>query len=107
MFAESLGKFQIGIHVINRLPRPNNDLVLPSGADFGRFAIAFGLSYYHVNLKEIRLPSTLESFAQKYGFGTAASVVRKKKTSGTVRDCACQGINPSCARCDGKGFYEV
>jgi len=66
-FLKVLQEFNIGINGINRLPRPNNDLHLPPGVDFGRLAIAFGLSYYHPNLREIRLPSNLKSYAEQYG----------------------------------------
>ena len=106
-FLRVMESLNIGIHMINRLPVPNNDLILPKGLNFGRLAIAYGLSYYHVNLRNIRLPSTIATFAQRYG--SKSSNQSKSTTSPPeyeYKDCSCRG-NPSCYKCGGCGRNRI
>jgi hypothetical protein len=106
-FLEVMEKFNIGIHMINRLPVPNNDLTLPKGLNFGRIAIAYGLSYYHVNLRSIRLPSSIEKFSKRYGHKNShqsAKVISPPNSS--YKDCSCRG-NPSCFKCGGAGHIKI
>lgn len=95
-FLEVMEKFNIGIHMINRLPVPNNDLILPKGLNFGRIAIAYGLSYYHINLRDIRLPSSIEK----------SSTTLERPPNHIYRDCSCRG-NPSCYKCYGAGHIKI
>lgn len=58
----------IGLDVVhaNHLPRPSDDFSLPDGLDFGRLAVAFGLSFHEANLEDVRLPSQLKTFAEHH-----------------------------------------
>lgn len=106
-FLRVMETFNIGIHMINRLPVPNNDLILPKGLNFGRLAIAYGLSYYHVNLRSIRLPSSIAKFSQRYGRKPTKQDNRVASPPNYVyKDCSCRG-NPSCFKCGGAGHIKV
>lgn len=98
-----LSEYDIGIHTISRLPRPEGDLKIPRGVDFGRLAIAFGLSYYHANLKQIRLPHELDSYSDLYGMETLSGGLSTAPSRGWENVCSCGG-QPSCYRCLGTGF---
>lgn len=102
-FLKTLESYDIGIHNINQLPKPRSDFKLPPGIKFGRLAVAFGLSYHFPNLKEIRLPHNLRTYAETYGIG----IVKRNQTGQTNpiptgKDCDCMG-NPMCPRCFGSG----
>lgn len=102
----ALSTFDIGVHDINRLPKPSTDLEIPPGIQFGRLAIAFGLSYYYPNLKKIRLPSALKSYAETYGIGlTEANPARPRQDQQLFEgeECSCCGMNPACPNCFGSG----
>ncbi len=42
------------------------DIKLPPNIDFGRFAVAYGLSFFRANLDTVHLPHQLERFANSY-----------------------------------------
>lgn len=85
--------------IANRLPVPTDNFTLPKDVgDFGRLAVAYGLSYHYAKLDEVRLPSELKTFADRYPAYWQIS----KRTSGT---CGCYA-NPDCARCGGTGFIK-
>jgi len=50
---------------IQRLPDAS-DLRLPNGTDFGRFAVAYGLSFFKANLDRVKLPHELKTFNELY-----------------------------------------
>jgi len=50
---------------IHRLP-DSGDLKLPGGVEFGRFAVAYGLSFFKPNLDKIKLPHELQTFDELY-----------------------------------------
>ena len=50
---------------IHNLPAAR-DLVKPPGIEFGRFAVAYGLSFFRPNLDTVRLPNELTTFRQLY-----------------------------------------
>jgi hypothetical protein len=43
-----------------------NDISCPRGVEFGRFAVAYGLSFFRPSLNTVSLPHELETFAQLY-----------------------------------------
>jgi hypothetical protein len=90
---QSLG---VGIHHINRLPVPNDHFVLPAEVNFGRLAIAYGLSYYWPNLEAVRLPNQLRTFDELYPEYWQELVP-------AYRLCSCKA-NPACVRCHGTGL---
>jgi hypothetical protein len=52
-----------GIHDPQILQLPSaNDLTRPRGVDFGRFAVAYGLSFFKPSLDRVKLPHELETF---------------------------------------------
>lgn len=51
--------------VVHQLPKAA-DLALSSASTFGRFAVAYGLSFYRANLDRIKLPHELTPFRQLY-----------------------------------------
>lgn len=56
-----------GIHEpeVHNLPAAP-DLTLPTGIEFGRFAVAYGLSFFRWNLDRVRLPHELTPFRELY-----------------------------------------
>jgi hypothetical protein len=50
---------------IQRLPDAS-DLRLPKDTDFGRFAVAYGLSFFKANLDRVKLPHELKTFNELY-----------------------------------------
>ncbi len=56
-----------GIHDPQILQLPSAaDLTRPRGVDFGRFAVAYGLSFFKPSLDRIKLPHELETFEALY-----------------------------------------
>lgn len=51
--------------VANLLPKVS-DLQLPKRAEYGRFAVAYGLSFFRVNLDRVNLPHELKQFRELY-----------------------------------------
>jgi len=84
----------------NRLPVPGENFSLPHDVgDFGRLAVAFGLSFHHAKLDGVRLPSELQTFSERYpGYWQVST-----RTAGT---CRCYA-NPDCKRCGGTGFVSA
>jgi len=71
---------------------------LPGDVDqFGRFAVAYGLSFHSANLEEVRLPSELQTFREAY------PDTWKTTAPPRYKPCICYS-NPDCARCGGTGF---
>lgn len=98
-----LMSYNIGVHTISRLPRPEGDMKIPKGVDFGRLAVAFGLSYYHVNLRQIKLPHDLDSYSDLYGSQNLVNGTNLRQKRGWENICSCGG-QPACYRCLGTGF---
>jgi hypothetical protein len=98
-FLKALRDSRVGVQVINRLPNPSDNLVSPRGIDFGRVAIAFGLSFHKANLEAVRLPTELETFDELYPDYWQDALDQKKL-------CNCRA-NPTCAFCHGTGFLTV
>jgi hypothetical protein len=48
-----------------RIPEASN-LDLPRGTEFGRFAVAYGLSFFRPNLDRVKLPHELKKFDEVY-----------------------------------------
>lgn len=100
-FLEALRQSGVVVPLANRLPKPSDDFTLPGDIDdFGRMAVAFGLSFHHANLDSVALPSELKTYDERYPDYWRVS----SRTEGT---CTCQGKNPECARCGGRGFLKV
>jgi len=61
------GLLQSSIHnpYIKRLPDSGN-LECPAGVEFGRFAVAYGLSFFKSNLDQIKLPHDLKTFEELF-----------------------------------------
>jgi hypothetical protein len=89
---------RIGISTLYWLPKPSEGFALPYDVDqFGRFAVAYGLSFHAANLEEVRLPSELQTFVEAYpDHGLPAIPPR-------FTPCTCYS-NPDCVRCGGTGF---
>lgn len=66
IFLRSLQRLHIGVNSINLLPSPDDHFVMPQdlAGNFGRLAVAYGLSYHQANLEAVRLPHQLKSFAE-------------------------------------------
>jgi hypothetical protein len=52
-------------------PQPHHlpaakDILCPRGVEFGRFAVAYGLSFFRPSLNKVSLPHELKTFAQLY-----------------------------------------
>jgi hypothetical protein len=83
----------------NRLPVPIDNFTLPKDVgDFGRLAVAYGLSYHYAKLDAVRLPSELKTFTERYPAYWQIS----KRTSGA---CSCYA-NLDCSKCCGTGFIK-
>ena len=65
------GMEHAGIHgpQIQNLPAAQ-DLIRPTGVDFGRFAVAYGLSFFRPSLDHVRLPNELTPFHVLYPTAT-------------------------------------
>ena len=100
-YLKALHDCDVGVtEFANRLPVPNDNFVLPSDVgDFGRLAVAFGLSFHHANLDAVRLPSQLQTFGERYPDYWQLS----RRTAGT---CTCHA-NPACFKCGGTGFIKA
>ena len=61
-FAAGLAEAGISDAEILRLPAA--DLQCPPTTDFGRFAVAYGMSYFRPSLDEVRLPKELRTFRE-------------------------------------------
>ncbi|HCN30854.1 MAG TPA: hypothetical protein DIT64_19470 [Verrucomicrobiales bacterium] len=92
----ALQSLRVGIHHVTRLPVPNDKFRLPEGVNFGRLAIAYGLSYYWPNLEAVRLPHQLQTFNEIYPDYWRNLVP-------ATRVCSCRA-NPTCVRCFGTGM---
>lgn len=100
VFEEALRNLGISITEAQRLPAPDQRFLLPSDADsFGRFAVGFGLSYHRSSLDEVRLPSELKTFAEKFAAKWSADYRFEDSP------CTCYS-NPDCNRCGGTGIIK-
>jgi hypothetical protein len=64
-FAEGLENAGIYEPVALNLPAAK-DLKIPSGIEFGRFAVAYGMSFFRPNLDHVCLPHELEKFRELF-----------------------------------------
>ena len=64
-FKQGLRNAAINNPEIRRLPDAS-DLHIPNGVEFGRFAVAYGLSFFKVNLDRVNLPHELKTFDELY-----------------------------------------
>lgn len=98
-FLASLKNCKLGVEVVSLLPSPGDHFPLPADlmGNFGRLAVAYGLSYHHANLDAIRLPDQLIPYRKKY-----PGLLRDEPE--TERLCSCRG-NPMCPKCFGGGFF--
>jgi len=64
-FQEGLADVGIADPQIIRLAAPDQ-LEYPRGADFGRFAVAYGMAFFKPSLDEVRLPHELKTFSELY-----------------------------------------
>lgn len=93
-----LQELNIGISALYWLPQPSEGFALPNDVDqFGRFAVAYGLSFHAANLEEVRLPSELQTFREAY------PNAGKPSKPPRYTPCTCYS-NPDCMRCGGTGF---
>ena len=93
-----LQDLKIGISALYWLPQPSEGFELPDDVDqFGRFAVAYGLSFHAANLEEVRLPSELQTFREAYPDAW------KPSKPARYTPCTCYS-NPDCIRCGGTGF---
>ena len=88
---------------VRALENPDG-LDLPSSIDFGRMAVAYGLSHYMPNLESVRLPKQLRTFREAYP--DLAPEPRNGSSAISSRTCSCGGLNPSCSLCQGRGWIE-
>ena len=100
IYTETLQKvlagLKVSIHGVRQLPCPEN-FELPSDVDsFGRFAVAYGLSFHVANLDTVKLPIELKTFEQAYPI--------THFPSDYPDSCSCGGLNQDCRHCDGTGF---
>ena len=95
----ALNDQEVGVEVVNKLPSPSDQFELPRDiADFGRLAIAYGLSYHKANLDNVTLPHKLRTFAEDYPDYWSDTAPHREV-------CNCYA-NPTCFRCGGTGFIE-
>lgn len=95
-FRHQLQAANVRISGVNRLPRPSDLFALPHDVDFGRLAIAYGLSFHKANLEFVRLPRELRTFDDLH-----PAYWREVLDSSKL--CTCRG-NPDCPRCYGSGL---
>jgi len=94
-FARKLEACGVKVPGITRIPRPNEHFHIPADVNFGRLAIAYGLSFHEANLEDVRLPHELQTFEDRYPFYWHEAMAAE-------RACTCRG-NPECPRCFGLG----
>ena len=64
-FIAGLEEAGINYPQAHNLPEAN-DISCPRGVEFGRFAVAYGLSFFRPSLNTVSLPHELDTFAQLY-----------------------------------------
>lgn len=96
-----LQELKVGISALYWLPQPSEGFGLPDDVDqFGRFAVAYGLSFHVANLEKVRLPSELQTFREAY------PDTWKQSAPPQYAPCSCYS-NPDCMRCGGTGFLNT
>lgn len=100
---QALKKSGIAEPEVRLLENPE-ELQTPSSVDFGRLAVAYGLSHYIVNLESVRLPKQLRTFSERYPELSPDTL--EDYSASSSQSCHCRGKNPSCYSCHGKGFIE-
>ena len=96
---EALQRFDIPVETPNRLPVPTDDFSVPTDVgQFGRLAVAYGLSYHCANLEKVKLPHEIRTFSELYpDYWSQFELDREW--------CSCPG-NPNCPKCHGTGFID-
>lgn len=85
---------------VEQLPEPGPGFDLPHDVShFGRFAVAFGLSYHMADLETIKLSSELATFKERY-----PDILTEEDRENDV-GCTCYW-NPICPRCAGSGIVK-
>jgi hypothetical protein len=96
----SLRLIGLGAIDVEQLPEPGPGFDLPRDVShFGRFAVAFGLSYHMSDLETIRLSSELQTFKERY-----PDILTDDDRENDI-GCTCFG-NPNCPRCSGTGIVK-
>jgi hypothetical protein len=92
-----LAEYEVRVQTANRLPSPSENFPIPGDVgEFGRFAVAFGLSHHYANLEAVKLPHQIKTFDELYpNYWERLEPDRKW--------CSCHA-NPLCPRCQGSGF---
>lgn len=92
-----LAEYAVRVETPNRLPSPSENFPIPRDVgEFGRFAVAFGLSYHFANLEAVKLPHQVKTFDELYPDYW-------QRLEPDRNWCSCHA-NPSCPRCQGTGF---
>lgn len=95
---ETLDELDVKVSQIMRLPRPDLDFVPPGGVDdFGRLAVAYGISSPPENLRTTRLPQEMAAV-----LAAALKRAKSERRRGEML-CSCYS-NPDCSICGGNGF---
>jgi hypothetical protein len=97
---KTLEELDVRITQVMRLPRPDINFATPKGIDdFGRLAVAYGVSTSADNMEVTRLPEEM-------------SRILKKSLLHSIEDiesieiaCTCTS-NPACAKCHGTGLLQ-
>ena len=98
---QTLDDLDVRVSQIMRLPTPRIDFVLPRGVDdFGRLAVAYGISAALENLETARLPDEMDGVLRR-----ALEESRNNQNDGEMA-CSCYST-PDCARCSGTGYIRA
>lgn len=99
---ESLTESGIAEPEVRKLQEPEG-LTVPAELDFGRLAIAYGLSHYVLNLEKVRLPKELTEFYDAY---PELAPGKNRGLLGDGQNCSCGNLNPNCSICGGTGWVD-
>ncbi len=96
-FSEGLRYREIAEPDVSHIPVPQ-DFPIPEGIEFGRLAIAYGLSFFSGNLEKVKLPHEIRTFSNLIkGYG------QSRRSKDVIENCTCNGLTPGCVKCEGKG----
>jgi hypothetical protein len=97
---KTLEELDVRITQVMRLPRPDINFATPKGIDdFGRLAVAYGISASAENMEVTRLPEEMHRILKR-------SLLDSIKNIESIEiACTCVS-NPTCARCHGTGLLQ-